>query len=181
MLAFLPSLVFFVIAPLSVSLALWLGFAAAFAVAIRAFGATRKMRLFDLGGLILFGTLALYTVFAPSDFSSAEAGLVLEAGLLATILWSMAKQRPFTAEYGWLKRQHDPQLVIRAHRLLTSAWATCYAVLAGIGALSALLNLLSPGWAAALWLLVFTATLVFTWQSGAYIDKYGGNIPLLKH
>ena len=178
MLAFLPSLFFFVMAPLSVSLALWLGFAAAFAVGIRAFGASRTIRIFDASGLALFGVLALYAAFVEPDFGPAAAGLVLETGLLATILCSMAIRQPFTVQYRWLKAPHDPILVARAHTLLTAVWASCYAVMAAINAVSVILHQLSPGWAGIAGLVVFAATLTFTWQFGAYIDRRGGNAPL---
>jgi hypothetical protein len=46
-LAFLPSAIYYVMAPLSLSLALWLAFAAAFAVGLRYFGATGTVRIFD--------------------------------------------------------------------------------------------------------------------------------------
>lgn len=178
MLAFLPCLVFFVMAPLSVSLALWLAFAAAFAVGIRAFGAYRTVRVFDACGLVLFGALALYTGFVDTDFGAAKTGLVLEAGLLTVILWSMASHQPFTAQYRWLKGQHDPQVVARAHILLTAIWATSYAIMAGISTLSVVMHRLMPGWAGVLGLLVFAAMLTFTWQFGVYIDRRSGNVPL---
>jgi uncharacterized membrane protein len=179
MFAFLPSLIFFALAPLSVSLALWLAFAAAFAIGLRAFGATRKLRLFDATGLVLFGPLALYTGFAASDFGAAHAALVLEAGFFAAIVWSMASRRPFTSQYRWLKTPLPPERAARAHLLLTAIWATVYAVLAGISALSAIFNQMSPGWAAISGLLLFAATLTFTWQFGTYIDRRGGDIPLI--
>jgi len=176
-LAFLPSLVYFVMAPLSVSLALWLGFAAAFAVGIRAFGASRTVRVFDACGLTLFGALALYAGFVQPDFGPAEAGLVLETGLFTAILWSMAVHQPFTIQYGWLRAPNDPVVITRAHTLLTAVWATCYAAMAAINALSVILHLLAPGWAGVAGLVVFAATLTFTWQFGVYIDKRGGTIP----
>jgi predicted Co/Zn/Cd cation transporter (cation efflux family) len=104
--------------------------------------------------------------------------LVLEAGLLTTILWSMAIRRPFTVQYRWLKAPHDPILAARAHTLLTAVWASCYAVMAAINAVSVILHQLSPGWAGIAGLVVFAATLTFTWQFGAYIDRRGGNAPL---
>lgn len=177
MLAFLPSLAFIVMAPLSVSLALWLGFAAAFAVGIQAFGASRTIRVFDASGLTLFSALALYAGFVEPDFGPAEAGLVLETGLLTTILWSMAIRRPFTIQYRWLKAPHDPISVVRSHTLLTAIWATCYAVMAAINAISVLMHQLSPGWAGVGGLVVFAATLTFTWQFGVYIDRRSGDTP----
>jgi hypothetical protein len=176
-LAFLPSLIYFVMAPLSVSLALWLGFAAAFAVGTRAFGASRTVRVFDASGLTLFCALALYAAFVQPDFGPAEAGLVLETGLLTAILWSMAVRQPFTIQYRWLRAQHDPVIIARAHTLLTAVWATCYAAMAAINAVSVILHQLSPGWAGVAGIAVFAATLTFTWQFGVYIDSRGGTIP----
>jgi hypothetical protein len=69
--------------------------------------------------------------------------------------------------------------VARAHILLASIWATSYAVMAGISMLSVVMHRLMPGWAGVLGLLVFAATLTFTWQFGVYIDRRGGNVPLL--
>ena len=180
MFAFLPSLVYFVMAPLSVSLALWLAFAAAFAVGIHAFGAMRIVRIFDVCGLILFGALALYTGFVEADFGPADAALVMEAGFLVAILWSMAARQPFTMQYAWLKTELEPRAALRAHTLLTAAWATAYAAMAAISALAVVLHRLAPGWSGVLGLLVFAATLAFTWRFGVYIDKRGGNLPRLR-
>ena len=177
MLAFLPSLLFFVLAPLTMSLALWLGFAAAFAVGIRAFAATRSIRLFDAAGLILFGGLALYTAFVNSEFSPTETALVLDSALLAVILWSMAARRPFTADYSWLKGEHPPERIARADLLLTAVWATAYALMAAIAAAAVVLHRLAPGWANVWGLVVFAATLTFTWQFGAYIDRQATSRP----
>jgi hypothetical protein len=178
MLAFLPSLIYLVLAPLSVSLALWLAFAAAFAIGIQAFGASRSVRVFDATGLVLFGALALYTAFVDTDFGDTRTALVLEAGFLTAILWSMASRQPFTAQYRWLKARLEPEVVARAHTLLTSIWATTYAVMAAISAMSVVLHKLAPGWAGVLGLVMFAATLTFTWQFGAYIDRRGGAFAL---
>ena len=178
MLAFLPCLIFFVVAPLSVSLALWLAFAAAFAIGLRAFGALRTFRIFDACGLMLFGVLALFAGFVRPDIGAAKIALILEGGFLSVIVWSLASRRPFTAQYRWLKGRHAPDLAARAHLLLSSLWATAYAVMAAISALSVVGHRLAPGWAGVLGLLVFAASLSFTWQFGTYIDKRGGTIPL---
>lgn len=180
MIAFLPSLVFFLMAPLSVSLALWLGFAAAFAVGIHAFGTMRVVRVFDFCGLVLFGALALYTGFVQSDFGPAESALVLDAGFLAAILYSMAARRPFTTQYHWLTAEHPPEVLVRAHTLMTALWASAYAAMGGICAISVVEHRLLPVWAGILELVIFLAALTFTWRFGAYIDKRGGHILFLR-
>ena len=64
MLAFLPSLVFFVMAPLSVSLALWLGFAAAFAViGVKSIVGHPVSGLMLVAG-IFFGSLTWFVLLA---------------------------------------------------------------------------------------------------------------------
>jgi len=178
-LAFLPSAIYFVMAPLSVSLALWLAFAAAFAVGLSFFGHTGRIRVFDAAGLVLFGALALYDGFVQPGTAAADTSIVLETGLLLTILWSMAANQPFTTQYRWLKQQADPAIQVKVHTLLTSLWATAFAALAGIDALTVVAHILAPGWASVLGLLLFGATLTFTWQFGLYIDKARGNIPFL--
>jgi hypothetical protein len=99
---------------------------------------------------------------------------VLETGLLTAILWSMAVRQPFTVQYRWLRTPHDSVTAARAHTLLTAVWATCYAAMAAINALSVILHRLSPGWAGIIGIIAFAATLTFTWQFGVYIDRRGG-------
>jgi hypothetical protein len=171
LLAFVPSLLYFVMAPLSVSLALWLAFAAVFAVAIRAFIATGALRLFDAVGLAMFGGLAFYDGFLDPGGSVTRVSMVLEIGFLAGAVWSMALRQPFTSQYGLLSQRCDPAAVERAHTVLTSAWATCFAVMAGANAGAVVLHRLSPVWASGLGLAAFAAALTFTWQFGLYIDK----------
>jgi len=178
-LAFLPSAVYYVMAPLSVSLALWLAFAAAFAVGLRYFGATGSVRVFDAAGLILFGVMAIYDGFVQPETAAPGTNLVLESGLLATILWSMAIRRPFTTQYRWLTAAHEPGFIIRAHTLLTALWATTYAGLAVIDCMTVVYHILAPAWASVLDFILVAAMLSFTWQLGVYIDKRPGKIPFL--
>ncbi|MDR3526886.1 MAG: hypothetical protein P4L57_06365 [Rhizomicrobium sp.] len=179
MLAFLPSAVYYVMAPLSVSLALWLAFAAAFAVGLRYFGATGSVRLFDAAGLVLFGVMAIYDGFVQPETAAPGTNLVLEGGLLAAILWSMAIRKPFTTQYRWLTGPHEPGFLVRAHTLLTALWATTYAGLAAIDCLTVVYHILAPAWASVLDFLLLAAMLTFTWQLGVYIDKRRGKIPFL--
>lgn len=179
MLAFLPSLIFFLVAPVSVSLAVWLAFAAVFAVAIRAFIATGALRVFDASGLALFGAIALYDAVLQPGSTPADISLVVEAGFFATALWSMSAGQPFTAPYHLFRRPHDPAQIARAHTVLTSLWATCFGVMAAADAGSVILHRLSPVWASGLGLIAFALMLVFTWQFALYIDKHSGKIPLL--
>lgn len=166
-------------APLSVSLALWAAFAAAFALSLSHFGHTGHLRLFDAAGAVLYAVTAFYAAFVAPGAAAAETSIVIVPGLLAAIIWSMASGRPFTAEYPWLARKHDPDVIIRAHTILTALWATLFAALALIVSLTVVLHSLPPGWTNVLSLLLFVAMLIFTWRGGLYIDNHRGRIPLL--
>ncbi len=179
MLAFLPSLIFFLIAPVSVSLAIWLAFGAVFAVAIRTFIPTGSLRVFDASGLTLFGALALYDAVLQPGSTPADISLVVEAGLFATALWSITVGQPFTAPYRLFRRRHEPAQLARVHRLLASLWAVCFALMAAVDAGTAILHRLSSVWASGLGLVFFAAALTFTWQFALYIDKHPEDIPLL--
>jgi hypothetical protein len=178
--AFLPSAIYFVMAPLSVSLALWLGFAAAFALTLTHFGHTGMVRSFDAAGFVLFGVMALYAAFFAPGAAASEISILLEPVFLAVILWSMSVNRPFTAAYSWLKRKHDPDVIIKAHTLLTSVWATTFALLTGIDCMTEVAHILPPGWASVLDVAVFAAMLTFTWRFGLYIDSRRGHVMLIK-
>jgi hypothetical protein len=179
LLAFVPSLIYFLVAPVSVSLGLWLAFSTVFAIAIRSFVRTRSFRLFDAAGLALFGALALYDAFVQPGSTAPDTSLVVESGLLAAALWSMSVTQPFTAQYHLARRLTDPLQLTRAHTLLTALWTTCFATMAGLDAGTVVLHRLSPMWAGSLGLLAYAATLTFTWQFGLYIDKRDGKVPVL--
>lgn len=179
LLAFAPSLIYVVVAPVSVSLGLWLAFAAAFAIATQVFFKTRNLRRFDGAGLALFGVLALYNAFIEPDSSVAETNLVVECGLLVTALWSMSAGQPFTCQYRLARKLQDPLEFTRVHTLVTAIWTTCFAAMAGLSAAAVVMHRLSSIWADGLGLLLYAATLTFTWQVGAYIDKHEGKFPVL--
>jgi hypothetical protein len=179
LLAFVPLLIYLVVAPLSVSLALWLAFAAVFAVAIRAFIARGTLRLFDAVGLVLFLCLSFYEGFLAPGGSVTRTSMVLELGFLAGAVWSMGGHRPFTAQYGLISEGCEPALNERANTVLTAVWATGFALMAGANAWAVVLHRLSPLWASGLGLAAFAAALIFTWQYSLYIDKRCGNAPIM--
>lgn len=180
MLAFLPPAIYFFIAPLSVSLALWLGFAAAFAMGVTGFGSTRTIRIFDMSGWISFGILALYAAAIKPDLAPTEAGLVVSAGYLAAIAATLGLRRPFTTQYDLFKAEFDPAQVAQRHWIISAVWAACFALIAATNTVSVILLRLSPGWAGVLTLALFASTLTFTWHSGAYIDRRSSMIQLLR-
>jgi hypothetical protein len=177
LLAFVPPLAYFVVAPVSVSLALWLALASAFAVGIQAFIEKGEVRLFDAAGFVLFGALALYGALFRTATTGNDINLVLETGYLAVAVRSMSIRQPFTAQYGLLPDVRDKSLDGRANTILTAAWATTFALMAAADAATTVLHKLSAVWSTGLGLAVFAGALTFTWQFSIYIGRRAGSIP----
>ena len=69
LLGFAPFIVFALLSSVSVSLGLWLAFAAAFVITIRDFVESPTLRLLDAGGVVLLGLMALFTGFIDPSIS----------------------------------------------------------------------------------------------------------------
>jgi hypothetical protein len=57
------------------------------------------IKILEIGSLLLFAGLTLYTLVAAPAWSVASVRLVVDAGLLAIVLVSLAIGRPFTLPY----------------------------------------------------------------------------------
>ncbi|HEY5339162.1 MAG TPA: hypothetical protein VIJ85_13225 [Rhizomicrobium sp.] len=133
LLGFTPFILFSLLTGLSVSLALWIAFAAAFAIGIRDFLHAKTLRVLDMGCLSLFALLALYAGFIQPSLTVQAVRMIADAGLLLIALVSIALRKPFTLEY---TREDVPEdlretpLFIRANYILTAVWALAFAVMA---------------------------------------------------
>lgn len=180
LLGFVPFVVFCVIARLSISLALWVAFATAFALSMRTFTETGVLKLFDAGGTLLFGLLALYAGFIEPGMDYPWVGFVLNLGLLGLVSWSLAARVPFTWEYS---REQIPQeqwnapLFVATNYLMTWVWAGAFAVMAAANATVIFLHRVAPGLADAAGLLALVGALAFTWKSGVRISRHLGKTP----
>jgi hypothetical protein len=131
LLGFAPFILFALLTNISVSLALWVAFAAAFAIGIRDFAHTRILRVLDVGSTILFGLLALYAGFIQPSLSVQAVRLVVDCGLLLIAATSMAIRNPFTLQYA---REQTPQefwntpVFIRTNYIITAVWTLAFLV-----------------------------------------------------
>ncbi len=131
LLGFVPFILFALLTSVSVSLALWVAFAAAFAIGIRDFAHTQILRVLDVGSVILFGLLALYAGFIQPSLSIQDVRLVIDCGLLLIALVSMAIRNPFTLQYA--REQTPPEfwhtpLFLRTNYIITAVWSLAFAV-----------------------------------------------------
>ena len=180
LIGFAPLVVFCVLARLSLNLALWMAFATAFSLGIRSFLETGILRLLDVGGMVLFGLLALYAGFIQRGVEISWVGMILEIGLLGVAVWSLAKRKPFTMEYAGEQtppEQWDTPPFVRANVRLTWAWAASFAAMAAADAQTLFLHTIAPNKAAAIGLAVLAVALIYTWQSGVQIGRRLGKTP----
>lgn len=132
LLGFAPFIVFAALSRLSVDLALWMALAVAFVVGIRDFAHTRLLRVLDVGSLVLFALLALYTGFIEPGLSIEAVRLVIDAGLLGIALVSMLLGHPFTLEYAREQvpaEYWDAPLFLRTNYIIAGVWALAFAAM----------------------------------------------------
>jgi len=178
--AFAPFAIFRLLVGLSISLALWIAFAAAFSFGIRAFLETRALRVFDTGSVVLFGLLALYDGFIARGLQISWISLTLETGMLFIALWSLLARRPFTAQYAreLIPAGHrEPRAFARSNYMLTAVWAATFAVMAAADTVVIFVHTVSVSLAVGVGLVAFAGALTFTWRSAVLIGRSFGKKP----
>lgn len=92
----------------------------------------KSVKVLEIGTLILFASLALYTLAAKPNWSIVGVRLGVDAGLLVIVLVSMAIKQPFTVQYAREKVDREfweaPEFV-RTNYVITAVWALTFAVL----------------------------------------------------
>jgi hypothetical protein len=131
-----PFIVFFVIMRAVSPLA---GLAAAFALSVllglRQWRRGESVKVLEVGSLVLFGVLLLYTLIAAPDWTVATVRLAVDGGLLAIVLVSLAIGMPFTLQYA---RETVPKelwtspLFMTTNRRITAVWAAAFAVMTSL-------------------------------------------------
>jgi hypothetical protein len=92
----------------------------------------KSLKILEIGSLLLFGALVLYTWVAAPEWTVATVRIAVDAGLLAIVLVSLAIGSPFTLQYA---REQVPEefwktpQFLAANRLITAVWAGAFAVL----------------------------------------------------
>lgn len=133
LLGFVPFIVFALVSAVSVSLALWLGFTAAFVITIRDFVESPTLRLLDAGSVILLGGLALFAGFIEPSISRPTIRLVAESGFALLALISLVLRRPLSLAYG---HEHITEEVwntpafVRTNYVITLAWLFAFVAMA---------------------------------------------------
>ncbi|MFH5924979.1 hypothetical protein [Roseomonas xinghualingensis] len=132
--SFAPFIIFAVLIHLGLTEpALWAGALVAAGLILRdRLLLRRSVKLLELGTMVLFAGLALYTAFTAQAWTIPLARLVVDAGLLVIVLLSLAIGLPFTLQYA---REDTPEAIwaepefLATNRSITAVWAGAFAVL----------------------------------------------------
>jgi hypothetical protein len=143
-----PYVAFFVVLRMgTVEAAMWAAFAVAALVALYGRLRGRSAKILEIGGVALFGLLALFTAVSHWEWSLTAVRLTVDLGLLAIVLVSIAVGRPFTMQYARERieeRYWQTPLFLAVNRRITWVWAAAFAVL--VAAHVATLFFSVPAW-----------------------------------
>lgn len=130
---FAPFILFTILSRLSVDLALWTAFAAAFVVTIRDFVESPSLRLLDAGSLVLFALLALGRGFFDPNLSLALVRFVAALSLFLLLGLPLVLGRPFSVAYARLDPREvgwPPDMFHKVNYRVSAAWVAGFAVMA---------------------------------------------------
>ena len=133
-----PFIVFFVLMRLSAPLLALTGATVMSAILMGRMALRRgTIKILEIGSLIMFAVLTLYTLGMRPDWSIAGVRLAVDGGLALIVLFSLAIRRPFTLQYA---RASVPEqlwahpLFIRTNTIISAVWAMCFLIAAGCDA-----------------------------------------------
>lgn len=179
LLGFAPFIVFALLTGVSVSLALWAAFSAAFVITIRDFVQSPTLRVLDAGSTALFGFLALYAGFIQPSLSIQAVRLVVDSGLFVIAAASIAIRNPFTLQYAREqvpKELWDNPLFLRTNYIITGVWTAAFAVMMGADTITTFTPHIPLTLDVAAGLAALAGAIVFTVRYPAYVRAHAGEL-----
>ncbi len=89
----------------------------------------KSPKVLEIGTVLLFGGLSLYAAIGGNVSAVYGVRLVVDIGLLAIVLVSMAIRKPFTLQYAreQVAREHwQSKTFIRVNYVITAVWALAF-------------------------------------------------------
>lgn len=175
LLGFAPFIAFALLSNFDLDLALWVAFAAAFAIAIRDFAHSRLLRMLDVGSVVLFGLLSLWSGFVQPGIPIQMARLAVDGGLFAMAAMSLVLRHPLTLQYA---REQVPEefwetaRFVYTNYLVTGAWAIAFAIMALADAVANKNKQLPVSLDVAVSLLVLAIAILFTARYPHYLRSH---------
>lgn len=184
---FFPVILFALFSNISLDLALWAGFAAAFAVTIRDFSHERRLRLLDMGSVVAFALLAFYAGFIQPGISIAMTRLAVNIAFCILALVSIGLRNPLTLQYA---REQIGEEHWRTRRFvfgnygLTAFWTFAFAGMAATDALSNMYKTLPPALDASISFILILVAAALTARFPAFLRghaAYDGDSYVVAH
>jgi hypothetical protein len=92
----------------------------------------RRIKLLEMGTVLLFGALTVYALTNDVQWSIAAVRLRVDGGLVLIVLASIALRQPFTLQYArevvGREHWHSPDFV-HTNYVISAAWAVAFGVL----------------------------------------------------
>lgn len=105
----------------------------AIALVIRdALSKKRTVKILEVGTVILFGGLAVYSLLLTVAWTIVGVRLWVDAGLLVIVLASLALRQPFTLQYAREKVAEEywaQPAFLRTNDIITAVWAAAFALM----------------------------------------------------
>ncbi len=133
-----------------------------------------NIKILEVGSLILFALLTLYTLSMHPDWSIAGVRLAVDGGLALIVLFSLAIRRPFTLQYA---RESVPEqfwthpLFIRTNNIISAVWAVNFLISAGCDAVAIYFPTVPVSALVALTISAFVAAIWFSIWYPAYVRR----------
>ncbi len=134
LLAFAPFIAFAVVDRLvAATPGLIAGALVAAALVLRdALSRSRKIKILEVGTVVLFGSLTCYSLVMVVAWTLVGVRLCVDAGLFVIVLLSLAVRQPFTIQYAresvvpdlWQTREF-----LRTNDVITAVWAGAFALM----------------------------------------------------
>lgn len=172
---FAPFILFTILSRVSITLALWIAFAVAFAVNVNTLVHTRSVRILEIGTVVLFAILAVCSMLVAPGLQPEVVRFVIDFGLFAIALASVVMRKPFTLPYAKAQTPKlafiwDQPIFLSINYRITFAWVAAFALMAAADA-AAIYKLLSLTLDIVVGLAAIVGAIVFTVRYPASVRR----------
>lgn len=132
----------------------------------------RRVKLLEIGSLLLFGGLCAYAASTGVAWSVLGVRLRVDGGLLLIVLLSLALRQPFTLQYA--KERVAPELwrtprFVHVNTVLTGVWALAFALMVAADVVMLYLPSVPIGFGVAVTVIAIVAAFKFTGWYPAHV------------
>jgi tryptophan-rich sensory protein len=132
------------------------------------------VKLLDIGSVVIFGLLALFSGFIVPGLGVSAIRLVIDISLFTVAAASLVARQPFTLQYAQGEVPPDvfaSPSFLRANYLITLVWMVAFAVMGAADGAATFDPSVPLTGAVAAGLVTLACALTFTWRYPDYIAR----------